>query len=130
MMMLRSVYDTALRLIGEAVDSVAESELEERAPYIGAALCTESAALDKAYRAAFGLDEQPAFAALYIALDSPFPLADRFAPAAAYYMAAMLILDEDTELYEKLFDRWCTSLAEISEEIPFVKGSTADVYPD
>ena len=46
------------------------------------------------------------------------------------FMAAMLILDEDTELYEKLFERWCDALASISAEIPFVKGSTADVYPE
>ncbi len=130
MMTLRSVYDTALRVLGESIGSAAEGELEERAPYIGAALCTEASALDCAYRAAFGLEDQPQFAALYIALDDPFPLADRFAPAAAYYMAALLILDEDGELYENLFDRWCTALAEISAEIPFVKGSTEDVYPD
>ena len=45
-------------------------------------------------------------------------------------MAAMLILDENAELYEKLFERWCDALAAISAEIPFVKGSTAEVYPD
>ena len=44
-MTLQSVYDTALRLIGEVSDSISESELAERAPYIGAALCTEASAL-------------------------------------------------------------------------------------
>ena len=75
------------------------------------------------------MEEARAVNDLYIDLDSEFPLADRFAPAAAYYMAALLILDEDVELYEKLFDRWCDALASISAEIPFVKGSIADVYP-
>ncbi len=129
-MTLRNVYETALRLLGEIECTAGEDDLAERAPYIGAALCTEVSALDKAYRAAFGLDEEAAFPALYINLEDSFPLADRFAPAAAYYMAAMLILEQDNELYESLFDRWCSALAEISEEIPFVKGSTADVYPD
>lgn len=129
-MTLRNVYETALRLLGEVECSASETELSERAPYIGAALCTEAAALDKAYRSAFGMEDATAFSGLYIDLDSEFPLADRFAPAAAYYMAAMLILDEDTELYEKLFDRFCDALASISAEIPFVKGSTAEVYPD
>ena len=129
-MTLQSVYDTALRLIGEVSDSISESELAQRAPYIGAALCTEASALDRAYRKAFGLEEAEPFPALFLSLDSDFPLSDRFAPAAAYYMAAMRILDEDNELYEKLFDRWCNDLAAISAEIPFVKGSTADVYPD
>ncbi len=129
-MTLRSVYKTALKLIGEAECTASEADLAERAPYIGAALCREASALDKAYRRAFGMEEAEGFEGLYLDLDSLFPLADRFAPAAAYYMAAMLILDEDTELYETLFERWCDALAAISAEIPFVKGSTADVYPD
>ncbi len=129
-MTLRSVFDTSLRLIGETEGTDVAAELEERAPYIGAALCTEAGALDKAYRAAFGLPEQPEFTTHYIDLDSLFPLADRFAPAAAYYMSAMFVLDDNTFLYEKLFDRWCDALADISAEIPFVKGSTEDVYPD
>ena len=129
-MLLRNIYQTALKLIGEAEQSLSEAELRERAPYIGAALCTEAAALDSAYRKAFGMEKETPIDDLYIDLDSEFPLADRFAPAAAYYMAALLILDEDTELYEKLFDRWCDALASISAEIPFVKGSIADVYPD
>ena len=129
-MTLQSVYDTAIRLIGKVSGSISESELAERAPYIGAALCTEAAVLDRAYRKAFGLADQNSFPTLFLTLESDFPLSDRFAPAAAYYMAAMLILDEDIDLYEKLFDRWCQDLAAISAEIPFVKGSTADVYPE
>lgn len=129
-MTLRSIYETALKLIGESETSIAECELEERAPYIGAAICTEAAALDRAYREAFGMKSDKSFAGLFLDLDAEFPLADRFAPAASFYMAAMLILDEDLDLYEKLFDRWCDSLAAISAEIPFLKGSTANVYPD
>jgi hypothetical protein len=129
-MTLRSVYETALKLIGEVDYSSFETELAERAPYIGAALCREAAALDRAYRRAFGISEGREFEGLYLDLDSELPLADRFAPAAAYYMAAMLILDDDAELYERLFDRFCDALAAISAEIPFVLGSTADVYPE
>jgi len=129
-MTLRSVYETALKLIGEVEYTAAETELSERAPYIGAALCTEAAALDRAYRKAFGLNEAKEFPTLFLSLDSDFPLSDRFAPAAAYYMAAMLVLDEDEELYEKLFERFCDALAAISAEIPFVKGSTANIYPE
>ena len=129
-MLLRNIYDTALKLLGEVECTASEAELAERAPYIGAALCTEASALDRAYRRAFGMEEARAVNDLYIDLNSEFPLADRFAPAASYYMAALLVLDEDVELYEKLFDRWCDALASISAEIPFVKGSIADVYPD
>lgn len=129
-MKLRSVYETALKLIGEIECTASEADLADRAPYIGAALCREASALDRAYRKAFGMENGVDFDGLYLDLEEKFPLADRFAPAAAYYMAAMLILDEDTELYEKLFERWCDALASISAEIPFVKGSTAEVYPD
>ena len=129
-MTLRSVYATALKLIGEVDYSSFETELSERAPYLGAALCREAASLDRAYRKAFGIGEGSEFEGLYLDLDAEFPLADRFAPAAAYYMAALLILDDNAELYEKLFERFCDALAAISAEIPFVKGSTAEVYPD
>ncbi len=129
-MKLRSVYETALKLIGEAECTASEADLADRAPYIGAALCREASSLDLAYRKAFGMEKGAEFEGLYLDLENTFPLADRFAPAAAYYMAAMLILDEDAELYETLFERWCDALAAISAEIPFVKGSTADVYPD
>ena len=129
-MILQDIYEMALRLLGEVECSASETELAERAPYIGAALSTEASSLDRAYRKAFGLKEAEPFPTLFMSLDSDFPLSDRFAPAAAYYMAAMLILDEDTELYEKLFDRWCQDLAAISAEIPFVKCSPVDVYPD
>ena len=129
-MTLRSVYATALKLIGEIDYSTSETELAERAPYLGAALCREAAALDRAYREAFAIGKAQEFEGLSLDLDAKFPRADRFAPAAAYYMAAMLILYDDAELYEKLFERWCDALASISAEIPFVKGSTADVYPE
>jgi alpha-mannosidase len=49
-----------------------------------------------------------------------FEGAFRYALAKEYY----------PDLYEKLFERWCDALAAISAEIPFVKGSTSEVYPE
>ncbi len=127
-MTVRSIYDCALRMLGENAGSCAEGEFEERAPYIAAALCREARVLDSQYRRAFGDADGEVFDGLTLKLDSTFPLSDRFAPAAAYYMAAMLILDENRELYEKLFDMWCDALATISCEIPYVKSSTVQKY--
>ncbi len=128
-MTLRDILDSALALLGSVTDDKSMTDIEERAPYIGAALCTEAAQLDRAYRAAFGLEEQPDFHPLFIDQKDAFPLSDRFAPAASYYMAAMLVLDTNSRLYDELFDNWCTSLAQITSELPFVKGKTTDIYP-
>ena len=79
-MTLRSVYLTALKLIGEVDYSMSESELSERAPYIGAALCREAAALDRAYRKAFGVGETQEFEGLYLDLEAEFPLLTALLP--------------------------------------------------
>lgn len=127
-MTVRNIYDCALRLIGEKTGTCGEGEMEERAPYIAAALCGEASALDRAYRSAFGLGTQAETSDIILPLDAEFPLCDRFAPAAAFYMGAMLILDGNGELYETLFERWCDALAGISSELPFLGSAVTDVY--
>ncbi len=122
------IFDAAKRLISASACDTREDDYEERAPYVAAAICSEAGALDRAYRRSEGLPPQRASRGAFIPLERDFPLCDRFASAAACYMGAMLVLDEDSDLYEKLFDRWCDSLAAISAEIEFKCGSTVDVY--
>ncbi len=110
------------------VDSIV-SDYIERAPCIIAALVSEAANLDKLYREAHGLPEQPPYDALEISLDSEFPLCDRFASAAVNYTAAMLILDDDVDLYERLFHKWCDAICVIGTEIPSVLHTIVNKYP-
>ena len=67
--------------------------------------------------------------AMEISLASEFPLCDRFASAAVNYTAAMLILDDDVDLYERLFHKWCDALCVIGTEIPATLHTIVNKYP-
>ncbi|MBR3964796.1 MAG: hypothetical protein IKJ80_05270 [Clostridia bacterium] len=110
------------------MDSIME-DYTERAPYIFAALVSEASRLDQLYRRAYGLPEQPPYDVMEISLDSEFPLCDRFVSAAVNYTAAMLILDDDVSLYERLFHRWCDALCVIGTEIPATLHGIVNKYP-
>lgn len=114
----RSIYVSALRLIGENPNADVNNDYEERASYLLAAFCTEAAQVDKAYREANGLEAATEADCVFLPLEADFPCADRFATAAAMYLAAMLIIDENIELSDKLFERYCDIMATIQSEIP------------
>jgi hypothetical protein len=110
------------------MDSIMD-DYTDRAPYIFAALVSEASRLDQLYRKAHGLPDQPPYDPMEISLSSEFPLCDRFASAAVNYTAAMLILDDDVSLYEKLFHRWCDALCVIGTEIPATLHGIVNKYP-
>ena len=112
----RDIYVSALRLIGETAES--NEDYEDRAPYLLAAFFTESAETDAAYRKEHSLAPHVRVSSVCVPLDTEFPYADRFVSAASAYLAAMLVIDENMELSDKLFDRYCDSLATIQSEIP------------
>ncbi len=114
----RDIYISALHLIGERADAVENEDYAERAPYILAAFCTESAETDTAYRLQKGLAPRGSVNCVCIPLESDFPCADRFVNAATSYLAAMLVIDENMELSDKLFDRYCDCMATIQSELP------------
>ena len=114
----RDIYTSALHLIGEDTAAEVNSDYEERASYLLAAFYTEAMQVDKAYREANELEETIESDCVFLPLESDFPCADRFANAAAMYLAAMLIIDENIELSDKLFDRYCDIMATIHSEIP------------
>ena len=117
-MINREIYTTALRLIGENPDTSENSDYEDRAPYLLAAFCTESAEIDTAYREANDLPPRTPVNNVSISLTGVFPCASRFTTAASLYLAAMLVIDENIELSDKLFDRYCDAMATIQSEIP------------
>ena len=114
----RDIYSSALRHLGEDPDAVQNEDYEERAPYLIAAFCLECAETDIAYREANGLAKRTEVNSVCLPLDNSFPCADRFASAAALYLAAMLIIDENMQLSDKLFDRYCDIMATVQSEIP------------
>ena len=114
----RDVYISALHLIGENADAEENFDYEERTPYLLAAFCSEAASTDAAYRAYKKLGSTPTTDSVSIPLDAEFPFAERFVHAASLYVAAMLIIDENSELSDKLFDKYCDAMATIESEIP------------
>ena len=74
------------------------------------------------------LETQGNWNCVCIPLENDFPLSDRFVSAAALYLAAMLVLDSDESLSDKLYALFCDEMSEISGEIPAVIESIANRY--
>ena len=48
--------------------------------------------------------------------------------AAEFYLASMLLIDENSELSDTLYDRFCSAVATITSEIPAVVEKIKDKY--
>ena len=113
----RNVYDFALHAL--ALHRVGEdtADLEERAPYLLAACCSEAQELDNALRQSLGQPLPSGVVGVYLDLDATFPLSQSFATLAGYYLAAMLIVEEDPELSDKLYAHYCDGMAAIQTRL-------------
>lgn len=116
-MLCEEIYESALALLGESMNRYDNSDYEERAPYLIAAFCSEAQERDKAWRNSLSLEAQSTWNTVFISLDQEFPLSERFASAAAFYVAAMLVVDSDEELSDKLYDRFCDAMSTIDSNI-------------
>ena len=125
------IFKSALRLLNEKGAEDENEDYAERAPYILSTMFSESAKTDKKYREANGLGEQGAFSPIYVELSEEFPLASRFASAATFYLASLLILDANEELSDTFYEKYCDSMSAILSEIPCASASLEkikDVY--
>ena len=122
------ILKSALRLLNEKGDEEENDDYAERAPYILASMFSEAASADKNFRTANGGPKQPSFSHTYAELGSDFPLSDRFTNAAVFYLASMLIIDENDELSDSFYDKYCDSIASIISETPAISGKTKNVY--
>ena len=110
----REIYTGALSLIGEGVNSANIEDYEERAPYLIASFCSSNSSLDKKIRKAEKLPEALKFSPVYLSLEIEFPLCDKLTGAASLYTASMLIIDEDSDLSDSLYDKYCDAVASLS----------------
>lgn len=129
-MLCRDIYDSALRLLGESVNDGENDDYEERAPYLIASFCNEAANTDRAWRISREFDVQGEWNSICIPLTNDFPLSERFVSAAAFYVAAMLVIDYNESLSDKLYERFCDAMSTISEEIPAIIEAIANRYFD
>ena len=127
-MLNKDIYQGALRLLAEPDDETRTADYAERAPYIIANFISENAVKDANYRKFRGEEAVSVASAVYTALDEAFPLSDRFASAAEYYLASMLIDDEDGDRADSFFDHYCTALSAILAEIPAMREKILNAY--
>ena len=122
------IFKKALRLLNEKGGADENDDYAERAPYILSTMFSEAARLDRDYRAANGDKGQPSFSPIYTELESESPLSDRFTGATAFYLASMLIVDENDELSDTFYDKYCDSMASISSELVGKAEKIKNVY--
>lgn len=124
----REIYETAIHLLAEPMEEERLEDYAIRAPYLLGGFLYENSRLDASYRQFNGLEPHGFIGAVYADLDVDFPFAERFATAAGYYLASMLVIEENGDLSDKLFDIFCDSIMQISAEIPASLESITDVY--
>lgn len=121
------IFLAALAMLGEPSDGY-PADLATQATYHLAAFCCENSGIDSLYRTHRGLAPAGEFDSVAIGLDETFPLCERFVPAAATYLSAMLVLDENEELSDKLYDRYCDMMATLCATIPGASEAITDIY--
>ena len=125
----REIYEAALHLLAQPAESGENEDFEERAPFLIAAFCNEVSEVAGWMRGMMGLSDGTSFDRVCLDMDEEFPLPDRFATAAALYVAAMLVLDEDASLSDRLYDRYCDAISSLRNGIPYTNESITDCYP-
>ena len=124
----REIYENALRILAQSTVVGENEDYAERAPYLIASFCTEALEINRHLCEALGKTPIEDFERVWLPLEENFPLLDRLAPIACLYVAAMLILDEDSETSDKLYARCCEKLAALWHEIPAILQKIKDKY--
>ena len=123
-----AIYKSALSLIAQSTADGENLDYQERAPYIIAAFCSDTSEIDAAFRKHLGLPVVSNFEKIFLDLNEDFPLLEKFAAVAAKYLAAMLVIDEDSELSDRLFAMYCDAISLIKNELPMALEKIADKY--
>ncbi len=129
-MLCCDIYKAALALLGENAEAERNDDYAERAPYILANAVEELLRLDRYYREAMGLSNAPVLphTEVYLPLTEVFPLCDRFGSAMTAYLASALVINQNGELSDALFDRFSSGVTAIIAEIPGERQKILDLY--
>lgn len=127
--LVETTVETTESTLEEGVEATLTQELNERFPFILAAVCGDLSRLDEAYRGMRGDDPQEEFSEFFIDLGDLFPLSERFCFPCAMYVSSMFLIDSDAEASDRFFARYSDSVSEISKQIPFESSGTIERYP-
>ena len=112
----RSILNSACSLLSEGTNTNTPEDYEDRACYILATFCNQSTRVQKKYLLAHQLTFTEYRERSTVEMADSFPLVPVLVPAATYYLAAMLAIDENETLSDKLFDLYASEIATISAE--------------
>lgn len=104
-------------MLGESTAEGVNEDYEERAPYLIAVFCSECSDIDKAYRSFYSMPEAEEVSEIYVGLDENFPCASRLAASASVYLAAMLVMESNQELSDRLFSKFTDMISAICQPI-------------
>ena len=124
----QQIYENALRLLAQPTEETENEDYKERAPYLIAACCNAIRTLDRLLRQATDGSTAAEFGSVWLDLADEFPLLEQFAPTVCLYVAAMLVIDEDSELSDSLYDRYCDTVATLQAEVPAILQSIKNKY--
>ena len=128
-MTCRAIFDSAVALLCEdPTDSSRIFDYTERAPYLLAMVASQCHATDTQYRVSHGLEAAEVLTDATIPLEDEFPLSPILAPAAVYYVAAMLVADENEALSDKLFALYTDAVSTVGASLPAKTETINDVY--
>ncbi|MGN1047577.1 MAG: hypothetical protein ACI4QZ_03110 [Eubacteriales bacterium] len=128
-MTCKEIYNAALHLIAQNDIKSDIRDYDERFPYLMATFCAEAEWLDDAYRASHGKDIRGDYPVTSLGFGETFPLCDVFASAASYYVAAMLIIDENETFSDSLFDKYSARMSSIADSLPMKNEPIKNIYP-
>lgn len=129
-MTYQNLVDAAVRMVCEGVDVYSDvSDYEERSQYLLASAVGQIADIDVAYRRAHGLPEQVWTPVACVTLSGVFPLCDVFVPAVEYFLASMLVMDENEEMSDRFFDLWSSAISSIRLSITASHAPIVNRYP-
>ena len=122
------IYNSAVQLLSEDQDMPDIADYERRSGYLLATFTMLAVPVDTTYRELNSLPPLTQKSYTCVDLKKFFPLSVVFAPAATYYLAAMLVLEENEKLSDKLFDLYVNEMATIQASFQGQIQKTTDRY--
>lgn len=104
------------------------ADYEERATYLLAAFCSDMTEIQETYREMTGEGGERIPPAACLPLDGEFPCPERFYSPAAYYLAAMLVIEENPDFSDRLFARYSDAISTICESLHWQASPIEDLY--
>lgn len=127
-MLYRDIFNASVEMLSEDHATGDVEDYERRAGYLLGTVTAQLKPIDKRYRAAHDQGETVKSTVLCVDLDTTFPLCDVFISAATYYLASMLVMEENERLGDRIFALYADEIASIEAALPATAQSIIDRY--